>query len=138
MQNLILTTFLILFTTGCASVIKGTDQAMTFTSEPSGAELLVDGYSQGKTPLTVKLKKNEYETVTVKKNGYNTIIKPLEKTYDGIALLNIFWDLSTTDLISGAAYEYQPNVYHFTLEKSEPEETSKKSKKTNQDADLAD
>ena len=53
----------------------------------------------------------------IEKDGYRTETMPLDKKYDGIALLNIFWDLSTTDLITGAAYEYQPSTYHFKLKK---------------------
>lgn len=102
---------------GCASIIKGTSQTVTFTSVPDGAEVLVDGMSRGVTPLTLKLKKNEYESVMIKKSGYRPIVGNLEKSYDAVALLNISWDSSTTDMVSGAAYEYEPNSYHFTLVK---------------------
>lgn len=108
--------------TGCASIFKGTDQTVTFTSEPSEASVIIDGVNRGKTPLTIKLKKNAYSTIKIQKKGYRAVSRPLEKKYDGIALLNIFWDLSTTDMITGAAYEYAPNSYHFDLEE--------KSKKT--------
>lgn len=111
---MLLTTTLLI--TSCAGIFKGTEQTMTFTSEPSGAEVLVDGLSFGVTPLTVKLKKNRYDTVMLKLNGHRTVTRPLEKSYDTVALLNVFWDLSTTDLISGAAYEYSPNTYYFKLE----------------------
>ena len=103
--------------TSCAGIIKGTKQSVTFNSTPSGAEVSIDGISMGSTPLTVKLKKNKYENITIKKQGYRSITRPLEKEYDATALLNIFWDLSTTDLITGAAYEYEPNMYNFNLEK---------------------
>lgn len=109
---------------GCVSIIKGADQTVTFTSEPSNAEVLVDGLSMGKTPLTVSLKKNKYSSILIKKDGYRSQSRPLEKKYDALALLNVFWDLSTTDMISGAAYEYQPNSYFFSLEKNEPETSS--------------
>lgn len=108
---------LITFLTSCASILRGTKQTVTITSQPTGAEVLVDGISRGVTPLTIKLKKNSYDTIMVKKKGYNTQTRPLEKSYDSIALLNIFWDSSTTDMISGAAYEYEPSNYHFKLEK---------------------
>ena len=108
----------LLFTAGCASIFKGTSQIVTFTSEPSGAEVLVDGNSMGKTPLTISLKKNQYSTVLVKKAGFETISRPMGKKYDAIALLNVFWDLSTTDLLTGAVYEYEPNSYHFVMEKA--------------------
>lgn len=105
--------------TACASVFRGTEQVITFQSEPSGAEILVDGNSLGVTPLTTKLKKNKYDVVMIKMSGYKTMTKPLDKSYDGIALLNIFWDSSTTDLITGAAYEYTPNSHFFKLEKDQ-------------------
>lgn len=102
--------------TSCASVLKGTDQSMTFTSEPVGAEVLLDGQSLGVTPLVVKLKKNKYDTVMIKLKGYKVLTRPVDKSYDGIALLNISWDSSTTDMITGAAYEYSPNTLFFNLE----------------------
>jgi hypothetical protein len=108
--------------TGCAGIIKGTDQTVTFTSEPTNATVMIDGQNRGRTPLTLKLKKNAYSTIMLKKDGFRTISRPLEKKYDGTALLNIFWDSSTTDMITGAAYEYAPNSYHFELEKASKED----------------
>ena len=100
----------------CAGIIKGTDQAVTFTSEPSGAEVIIDGMSMGTTPFSAKLKKNKFSTVMIKLNGYRTVSRPIEKSYDATAILNVFWDSSTTDMITGAAYEYSPNTYYFKLE----------------------
>lgn len=116
MKKLAMMVLFSLFLTSCASLFKGTEQTLTFTTEPSGAEVVLDGISMGVTPLSVKVKKNKYETVMLKLNGYKTVTRPLEKSYDGIALLNIFWDSSTTDLITGAAYEYSPNTYYTKLE----------------------
>lgn len=116
-KSFLLISSLSILLTSCAGIIHGTDQTVTFTSEPSGATVLIDGMSRGKTPLSVKLKKNAYDTVMIKMDGYRAITRPLNKQYDSIALLNVFWDLSTTDMITGAAYEYEPNTYHFELEK---------------------
>lgn len=104
---------------GCATVIKGSDQALTFNSEPDGAQVIVDGRLIGVTPLTAKVKKNSADTVMIKKDGYKTQTMPLDKKYDGVALLSVFWDLSTTDIATGAAFEYVPNSYHFQLKKEE-------------------
>jgi hypothetical protein len=54
-----------------------------------------------------------------KKDGYSTQTMALDTSYDAIALLNVFWDLSTTDLITGNAYEYAPNTYFARLRKKE-------------------
>ncbi len=104
---------------GCASVMKGTDQPVTFTSKPSGAEVVIDGQSRGVTPLTLSLKKNKHDVVMVRKDGYRTETMPLTKQYDGVALLNVFWDFSTTDVATGAAFEYVPNGYYFDLQEEE-------------------
>lgn len=107
----------LLLLASCSTIIKGTSQAITFTSTPSGAEVLIDGVSMGVTPLTVKLKKNKYSTVLIKKVGYYAQTKPIDKEYDPTTLFNITWDSSTTDFITGAAYEYEPNHYNFMLER---------------------
>ncbi|MFV2081569.1 MAG: PEGA domain-containing protein [bacterium] len=100
---------------GCATVMKGTSQDVTIDSNPQGAQVFVDGGIMGETPLTLNLKKNAYDNIMVKKEGFKTQNIPLEKSFDGVAILNIFWDLSTTDLITGAIYEYKPNQYFFEL-----------------------
>lgn len=111
--TVLLTSILI---TSCAGVFKGTEQTLTFTSEPSGAEVMLDGQSVGVTPLSIKVKKNKYDTVMLKLAGHKVVNRPLEKSYDAVALVNVIWDSSTTDLITGAAYEYSPNTYYFKLE----------------------
>lgn len=103
----------------CAGVIHGTKQSVTIESTPNGAEVFIDGNSMGKTPLVVKLKKNKYDNIMVKLSGHKTVTRDLEKSYDPITLLNIIWDSSTTDMITGAAYEYEPNKYHFNLEQEQ-------------------
>ncbi len=121
MRSLSVITFasVVALSTGCASIIKGTDQVLTINSEPDGALVSIDGVSVGVTPLATKVKKNSASVITIKKDGYKVQTMPLDKKYDGIALINIFWDLSTTDLITGAAFEYVPSTYHFQLKKEE-------------------
>lgn len=106
---------LIFLLAGCASIIKGTNQSVTVNSDPDGADVMVDGMQMGTTPVTLVLKKNKYNTILVQKKGYKSQTLPLGKAYDVIAILNFFWDCSTTDFLTGAAYEYQPSSYHFKL-----------------------
>lgn len=121
MRSLSVITFasVVALSTGCASIIKGTDQVLTINSEPDGALVSIDGISVGVTPLATKVKKNSASVIMIKKDGYKVQTMPLDKKYDGIALINIFWDLSTTDLITGAAFEYVPSTFHFQLKKEE-------------------
>lgn len=64
---------------GCATIIKGSSQVVTVTSEPSNADVLIDGNNMGKTPLSVNLKKNTYSSITVKKSGYNSQVRQMQK-----------------------------------------------------------
>ena len=109
----------LLMLTGCASVFKGTDQVLAFSSEPEGATVRIDGKAVGQTPLSAKVKKSSVDSITIEKDGFKTETMAPEKKFDNIAFLNVFWDLSTTDLITGAAYEYQPSNFHFKLKKEE-------------------
>lgn len=119
LKALVFAAFLALSSSGCATVFKGSSQVITFNSEPQGAEVILDGISMGVTPVSLNLKKNRYKTVMIKKEGFQVISQPIQTGYDAIALINVFWDCSTTDLITGNAYEYEPNSYYFNLRKSE-------------------
>lgn len=103
--------------TGCATIFKGSDQVLTITSDPDGATVRIDGKPVGVTPLSTKVKKNSADSIMIEKEGYRTETMPLDKKFDGITLLSIFWDLGTTDFVTGAAYEYQPSTYHFKMKK---------------------
>ena len=106
---------------GSATLISGTTQSVSFNSEPEGATVFIDGAKKCQTPCTLSLKRGSNESVTFKKNGYKSQILPLESSYNGVALLSIFWDFSTTDLISGAASEYSPNQYFVELKEEKSE-----------------
>jgi hypothetical protein len=106
---------------GSATLISGTTQSVSFNSEPEGATVLIDGVKKCQTPCTLSLKRGSSESVTFKKDGYKTQILPLESSYNGVALLSVFWDFSTTDVISGAASEYSPNQYFVELKEEKSE-----------------
>jgi len=103
--------------TGCATVISGTKQAITFESSPSGASVYLDGERVGVTPFTDKLKKNKYSSFRIELDGYETVSRSIGKDVDLIALLSIFWDLGTTDLATGSAWKYDRNSYFIELQK---------------------
>jgi hypothetical protein len=115
---LTLVTFAVLITalTGCATLISGTNQTLTFNSEPSGAEVYLDGALVGMTPVSLSVKKNKKDSFLIKKEGYKAVSRDVTKAYDPVTVLSIFWDFSITDMISGAAFEYEPNSYFIQLQ----------------------
>ena len=118
MKNLKLIFALIAVTliAGCATVIKGTTQTVNVQSNPDGASVYFDNQLMGKTPFTLEAKKNVYSNIRIEKEGYKTYTQQLTKKYDPITLLSFFWDYSTTDIITGAAFYYEPGTVFIELE----------------------
>jgi hypothetical protein len=119
MKKIILSALVMISTLfGSATIFKGTSQAITINSEPKGARVYVDGQLRGITPMSFTMNKSlSTHEIRVHKDGYKDVVRVLEKKYDPVAIANIIWDLSTTDMLSGAAFEYSPNHYMIQLEK---------------------
>jgi len=103
---------------GCASIISGNTQEMTFQSNPEGVLVTINGKVIGRTPTTVQLDKKSDQSLVFSKEGYKPITMQLETNLDpwfwGNIVLGGFIG-STTDGLSGAANKYSPNQYFVTL-----------------------
>ncbi|MEC7816013.1 MAG: PEGA domain-containing protein [Pseudomonadota bacterium] len=104
--------------TGCASIVSGTDQKLTFNSEPEEATVTVAGRVLGKTPLTVPVDRGSNLAITFEKEGYKTHTAQLSTTtnpwfFGNIVLGGLVG--STTDGVSGAIHEFAPDQYFVTL-----------------------
>jgi len=99
----------LLVLSGCASIVSGPTQELTFQSEPEGATVSTNGRPLGKTPLTVQLDKKSDQTLKFELEGYKTITMPLTTTLDpwfwGNIVLGGFIG-STTDGLSGAVVSF--------------------------------
>ena len=49
---------------GCATIIEGKTETVTFDSEPAGAKVIVAGRVMGNTPITVPVEKDKNLAVT--------------------------------------------------------------------------
>ena len=106
------------FSSGCATIASGTDQNVSFDSEPEGATVRVAGKIIGQTPVSSRLDKKNDQTVSFEMEGYRTVSKSLATKTDPWFFGNIiFGGLfgSTTDFATGAIYEYSPDQYFVTL-----------------------
>lgn len=102
---------------GCASIVKGTTQPMTVSSNVDGADVYLDGMKIGVTPYSGTVPKNK-GTLMVQKAGYQTNSVALSKTLEPIFWGNIITGGtlgSLTDFASGAAYQYAPASYQVDL-----------------------
>lgn len=114
----ILTLFTIIFCAGCATIITGGSQTVSFDSSPQGAIVNVNGKVVGKTPMSISLDKGKNKTVVFKLKGHQAVSRQLSTSvqpwfWGNILTGGLFG--STTDFASGAVYEYSPNHYFVTL-----------------------
>lgn len=96
---------LFLAMTGCATVLRGTEQKMTFNTEPEGATVVVDDVKYT-TPAVVKLKRKKEHTVLISKEGYRTVKFSMKAEWDGASLISLALPggsiMFATDTASGA------------------------------------
>ena len=105
---------------GCASIVDGRRQALTFNSIPEGAHVVVNGITSGMTPANVVLERSVFSdtVVVIKKEGYQDMEIKLAKCTNWWFLGNILTGGligTTTDTVSGAIVQYQPDQYQVTL-----------------------
>ena len=55
---------------GCATAVNGTTQEFSFSSNPPGAVIFVDGKNVGTTPTTVRLTRHDPHSIRIEKPGY--------------------------------------------------------------------
>jgi len=109
--------------TGCATIIDGGEQTLTFNSEPDGATITVAGKVVGKTPTVVSIDRDENLAFTFEKEGYKTHTGQLSTEMNGMFWGNILFGGvfgSTTDNMSGAIDEFTPDQYFITLTPKKP------------------
>lgn len=118
MSRVALVSLVFLASTGCATLFAGGPERVTFTSNPQGAEVLLDGVPLGQTPLTIEIERKSFgqRFVTLRAQGYQARQFPLAKSLNVVAVFNLsslcFW---ATDATTGALIEYEPSSYYFEL-----------------------
>lgn len=116
MRYPILLTLLAVAFSGCASIISGTNQAVTIDSNVQGATVSIEGNNVGVTPYSGKIARKKESIAVVSKTGYVSQPVTLTTSFNPLTILSICcWDLGTTDCITGACWEYAPNSYYVNL-----------------------
>ena len=88
------------------------------SSDPSGAEVQVDGIVRGRTPVDVEMKRKRNHLVTISKEGFETENIPVVQDLGGAVWGNIVlggligWGVDAT---SGAQYNLNPPTIFLKL-----------------------
>jgi len=110
---------IVLTSSGCASIVKGTTQSIPVASDPSAADVLVDGNLSGQTPTNVEVKRKHDHLITIQKTGYRPKSVPVVKAVGGAVFGNILaggligWGV---DAATGAQYNLIPKTISVQLE----------------------
>lgn len=114
---------LILSTTACGTITRGTRQAFTVTSEPSNAEAKLSTGEVCITPCTLQKKRKDSFTVTVGKEGYKPSYASVISQIAGAGAATMAGNIFVGGIIgvaidagTGAAMELIPNPLHIILD----------------------
>jgi len=92
----------------CATVFKGSNSKIDVNSEPTGAEVKVNGFSHGKTPMTLTLESKKTYQLELTKEGYKAAFFSISHhVQGGWIVLDILFGLVGViiDAVTGAWYE---------------------------------
>ena len=71
----------------CATIINGPDQKITVLSEPSGADITINGEEAGKTPKSFRVVRSKDHLICVSMPGYHTEVTELKRELSKVSLL---------------------------------------------------
>jgi len=102
-----------LYFTSCATLFKGTSEDINFGSNPSGAEVWIDGKMMGKTPINFQLVCKKTYVIEFKYEGQTKTVNLNNHVGAGWILLDVLAGLVPViiDAATGAWYSFdQKNV----------------------------
>lgn len=118
----VLLVVIIYLVTGCATLFKGASENVDFSSDPSGADVYVNGSLRGKTPINLKLESKKTYTIEFKKDGYEPHTYTITNHVGaGWIILDILGGLIPiiVDAATGAWYELDQDAVNAVLEEQQ-------------------
>ena len=113
---------MIMITNNCATIMSGSKQEITITSDPSDADIVYRKTCLGKTPAKIKLKRKEkHAAIRLEKGGYEPVVVNLTRTFNkwyGLNLVSFTIFGLIVDPITGAAYSLDPDEIDVWLQKT--------------------
>lgn len=119
MKFIIIVVIILPLISGCATVVHGTLQKIPVTSEPSNADVSVDGTKTYHTPVILELERRKDHLIKITKKGFKPVAIKLIHSLSGVILGNVFtggpigWGI---DALTGAQYKLTPENVHVNLE----------------------
>jgi hypothetical protein len=62
--------FIVLLISALSSFVAPATKTITVKTDPAGAEVILNGYFVGKTPVEIKIDEKQYNFLSISKSGY--------------------------------------------------------------------
>lgn len=115
-----------LFTSGCATITRGSKDVLVVESTPSGADVSLSSGQAGRTPASFKLPRADALVVTISKAGYETVTVNVTPHISGAGGAGMAGNVllgglvgAAVDAGTGAMKDLKPNPVQVTLVKLE-------------------
>jgi len=107
---------------GCATITRGTHEALVIESEPSGAQVRLSNGFTGTTPTSFKISRKGDLTATISREGYETVYVNVTTQVAGAGAAGMAGNVLVggiigvgVDAFSGGMLEHKPNPVKVTM-----------------------
>ncbi len=108
---------------GCATITRGTNEALVIESDPAGAEAQLSNGMRCMTPCSIRVKRRGDIVVTISKEGYETINATVSSSVDGGGAAGMAGNVLLGGIIgagvdagTGATHSHKPNPLTVKME----------------------
>ena len=104
---------------GCSTIIKGSKQSVIISSNPSEANVYVNGIHLGKTPAMARLMRKNTQLIKIELEGYSPYLTILESRFNGWIFGNIIFGGLVgiiVDAATGSMYSLKPEQVQARFE----------------------
>ena len=116
MNRFILVILILMLSSGCASITRGTSEAYAIESDPVGATAKLSTGLSCNTPCSVKVKRRGDFTVLLEKEGYEPVTATVTSSVDGAGAAGMAGNVILGGIIgagidagTGAMHSHKPN-----------------------------
>lgn len=107
----------------CATILRGTGHGIGISSQPPGAEVIIDNQVYGLTPVSAKLRRKDNHHIVVRMEGYKPYEIMLTRQTSGWVFGNVLFGLGAPiglaiDAVAGGMYSLNPDQVNAQLQGS--------------------
>jgi len=113
---------ILMLSSSCATLFKGTSEEVRFNSDPQRAQVYVNNTQMGETPLTLRLESKKTYTIEFRKEGYKTKVQTITNHVGaGWLILDVLGGLIPVivDAATGAWYSLDQKSIDMILDKQQ-------------------